>query len=486
MPRKMTRQEFVEKAQAKFDGYYSYDKVEYVNSVTKVTVTCSKHGDFSIRPNDHLSMKGCRKCADERHANRSRLTREEFIDKARQIHGDKYSYDKVEYKACKIKVAIICPVHGVFYQTPGNHLQGYGCNACGYDATAKKNTAEDTRFEQAARMVHGDKYDYSKAKYVHGKRKVEIICKKHGSFFMRPNGHVSSGQGCPSCSTGNTSKAEKEIAESLGNLGISGWTTNRRDVIRPLEIDLYNEGLKLAVEINGEYWHTERRGKDKTYHENKRKMCADKGIMLLQFGWKEWVLKRAIVESMIAVKSGAAQRRIFARKCKIADLSNKDAEDFCNANHLKGWASASIRKGLFADGELVAVATFAKSRFDSKHDLECVRLCAKLNTHVVGAAGKLFGSLPKGMRLLTYADKRHGVGNVYKQIGMECIGETACGYVWVNDYGKDIKSRYECQKHKLAKWLPGFDPAKTEVENMEAAGYSRLWDCGNVIYSKET
>lgn len=485
MVAKLTQEEFVSRATDVHGGRYDYSKSDYKSSQVKVVITCHQHGDFEMRPNDHLSGKGCRKCADARHAERNRLTQEEFISRARKVHGDKYSYDIVEYKGRKTKVIIGCPVHGMFHQTPDNHLAGYGCNACGYDATSKKNTRSQEHFETAARKVHGNKYDYSKADYRHGKSPVEIICPKHGSFWQRPNGHVDSGHGCPQCSSGNTSRAESDIVKMLEDIGVAGWQTNVRDVIAPYELDIYNEDCGVAVELNGEYWHTERSGKDKKYHENKRAMCEEKGILLMQFGWQEWIRKRDIVISMIAAKCGHVDRKEYARKCEVRDVPRDDALAFCEENHLKGWAGASVRKGLYKDGELLAIATFAKPRFDRHHDLECIRLCTKLNTHIVGAAGRLFGSLPRDLTVLSYADKRYGIGKVYQAIGMKRLDDTPCGYVWVSSNGMQIVPRYKSQKHKLGKWLTEFDPNVSEVINMENAGFSRMWDCGHATYSSK-
>jgi hypothetical protein len=120
-------------------------------------------------------------------------TTEEFIRRAKKVHGDKYDYSKVEYKGTHTKVCIICPIHGEFFQTPNNHLHGQGCLACG---GRKQLTKEE--FIQKAREVHGDKYDYSKVEYVNKNTKVKIICPIHGEFEQEPNSHLE-GKGCPNC-----------------------------------------------------------------------------------------------------------------------------------------------------------------------------------------------------------------------------------------------------------------------------------------------
>ena len=117
---------------------------------------------------------------------------EEFIEKAKKIHGNKYDYSKVKYKNNHTKIIIICSIHGEFLQTPNNHLQGYGCRKCG----VKNLTTEE--FIERAKKVHGNKYDYSKVKYIHSLTDVIIICYIHGEFLQTPNNHFG-GAGCQKC-----------------------------------------------------------------------------------------------------------------------------------------------------------------------------------------------------------------------------------------------------------------------------------------------
>lgn len=122
------------------------------------------------------------------------MTTEEFITRAKAIHGDKYDYSISEYTGQKEKVKIICSIHGIFEQQVGNHLQGKGCARC--SGTVKLTTEE---FIRNARLVHGEKYDYSETGYVNSGTKVRIICKEHGVFCVKPYHHTA-GVGCPPCS----------------------------------------------------------------------------------------------------------------------------------------------------------------------------------------------------------------------------------------------------------------------------------------------
>jgi len=121
------------------------------------------------------------------------LTTCQFISKAKNKHGTRYSYDKTEYiKSCE-KVIITCSKHGDFLQTPNKHTYGRGCPLCG--GSRKLVTSE---WIVSAKKKHGNTYDYSKTKYVNAKTPVLITCNVHGDFLQVPDKHKM-GQGCPMC-----------------------------------------------------------------------------------------------------------------------------------------------------------------------------------------------------------------------------------------------------------------------------------------------
>jgi len=142
--------------------------------------------------------------------NTAKKTSEIFINQAKQIHGDKYDYSKVEYVNQKTKVCIICPKHGEFWQTPKSHLMGHGCRLCGNDKCSTVNKGikkpyfkrikyNNDTFKIEAKKIHGDKYDYSKVEYVNNRTPICIICPKHGEFWQRPYDHIDGKSGCPKC-----------------------------------------------------------------------------------------------------------------------------------------------------------------------------------------------------------------------------------------------------------------------------------------------
>lgn len=125
-----------------------------------------------------------------------------FIEKAKQVHGEKYDYSKVIYTNNRNKIQIICPTHGEFNQRPCNHLLGRGCHKCKNEVIAKSKTKTKIDFLTEVKKIHGDKYDYSKTEYVNTKNKVTIICLKHGEFKQLPDNHLK-GKGCPMCNGKN-------------------------------------------------------------------------------------------------------------------------------------------------------------------------------------------------------------------------------------------------------------------------------------------
>jgi len=186
--KKLTKEEFIEKAKKVHGDKYEYSEVKYINNSTKVCIICPKHDKFEQTPSNHLKGKGCPKCVGRN------KTTEEWIEKTKQVHEDRYDYSKVRYIGTHKKVCIICPIHGEFLQTPKNHSKGIGCPKCG---GSEKLTKEE--FIEKAKQVHGDRYDYSKVVYENARRKVIVICPEHGEFLQTPTSHLDN-KGCPKCS----------------------------------------------------------------------------------------------------------------------------------------------------------------------------------------------------------------------------------------------------------------------------------------------
>ena len=244
-----TTQEFIEKAIKVHGNKYDYSKVKYINNYTKVMIVCPKHGNFWISPNHHLRYKGCKICGYIKISNLRSKTLYQFIEKAIEIHGNKYDYSKVKYNNSQEKVTVICYEHGEFDQIPNNHLRGKGCPKCKFNkiSNLKRNTLE--KFIKRSRNIHGDKYNYSKVNYVNKQTKVTIICPIHGEFNQRPHNHVKGKQGCPKCSS---SKGELALEEIFKKHNIKYEPQyNIPEIVAKYEIDFYLPEYRLLVEFHG-------------------------------------------------------------------------------------------------------------------------------------------------------------------------------------------------------------------------------------------
>lgn len=128
---KLSTTEFIKQSNKSHSKKYDYSLVEYKNNTTKVKIICPEHGEFIQRPQDHLNGLGCYKCGINKRANSRTSNTEEFIKKAKLIHGTKYDYSKVNYKKSNTNVTIICSEHGEFQQKPNDHLSNKnGCPIC--------------------------------------------------------------------------------------------------------------------------------------------------------------------------------------------------------------------------------------------------------------------------------------------------------------------------------------------------------------------
>jgi len=171
-----------------------------------------------------------------------------FIEKAKLIHSNFYEYNDVVYINCDIKVDIMCPLHGLFSQTPFEHLKGHKCAKC---AGVKKLTEEV--FINKANLKHSNKFDYSKVKYTNNKTKVIIVCKKHGEFLQTPNRHLD-GDGCSKCS----SIISKPETKWLDYLSVDyEYRQPKGFKIKGIKFkpDAYDPNTNTIYEFYGDFWH---------------------------------------------------------------------------------------------------------------------------------------------------------------------------------------------------------------------------------------
>lgn len=196
---------------------------------------CKKHFECSVDNVKSKNTTKCRTCADtENGLRKAQLAAQSFVVKSKEVHGDTYDYSKVIYTTAIIKVKILCKIHGIFEQTPSDHIRGAGCPRCN-GIIASKEEASST-FIAVSVALHGDKYDYTEVEYKTASTKVHIICKEHGVFMQTPASHKR-GDGCPKCAVHGFNKEKNAIMyyikvkhndDTLYKIGITNKTIIER------------------------------------------------------------------------------------------------------------------------------------------------------------------------------------------------------------------------------------------------------------------
>lgn len=481
--RETAAKEFIEKARKIHGDKYDYSKVKYINNSSKVCIICPEHGEFWQTPAHHLSGEGCPKCGYDLLSENQVSNKNEFIEKARKIHGDKYDYSKFIYVNSKTKGIIICPKHGEFEMTPNSHLRKAGCPKCATESIKEKISLTKDEFIERARQVHNNKYDYSKVNYINNKTPVCIICPDHGEFWQKPNFHLI-GHGCPKCSH-HISQWESEIYHFLTDNGIRCEESNR-SILKNQEIDIYLPDYGIGIECDGLHWHSEK-FHDKNYHLHKTVLAHMNGIRLIHIFEDEWVYRQDILKSMLMNMLGKTNHKIYARKCQIMEVNGSERKAFLNGNHVQGDCISSVNLGLYYKGDLVSLMTFGKPRINVGSGVqedgswELIRFCSKLNTDVIGAASKLFKYFLKTynpVKVTTYSDKRWSLGRMYEILGFSHDHDSSPNYFYI--VGNHRENRFRYRKSVLVK--EGYDSNKTEHEIMMEREIYRIYDCGTKVW----
>ena len=592
--RKLSNYDFIEKAIQVHGDKYDYSKVEYINAQTKVCIICPEHGEFYQKPYNHLNGNGCPFCA------KHKWNTDSFINEAKRIHGDKYDYSKTKFKNTREKVCIIChdlDRHGneigEFWQYPLTHLNGCGCERerkgiketcweertcpiCGktfkerkkykkiccseecrkqyikihkneinekrskkLKETFSKKTKEDYEIayekqkktclnkygvENFSKTKEGRKISSESMKKMRKEQSekikndilipkykkiceeddLELIefrnrfdctvkCKKCGNVFTTKTlGYLTDENVTRRCKICNpylvvpskNNIIENEFSDFLNECGVIFYRNYRG--IKPIEIDFYLPEYKIGFEIDGIYWHSEVY-KDNNYHKDKTKKCEINGIELIHVFEDEWNYKKEICKSRIKNILGLTKNNIFARKCKIKEITKNDVKSFLNENHLQGYSIFKYGYGLYYEDELVSLMTFGKLRKNlgqkSKEGCyEMIRFCNKIGTNVIGGASRLLSHFIKKhnpKEIVSYSDNRWSNGKMYEKIGFKLDHESSPNYYYV--IGDKRVNRFSFRKNVLVEKY-GCTKEETEHDFCIKQKWYRIYDCGNKVW----
>ncbi len=330
--------------------------------------------------------------------------------------------------------------------------------------------------------------EYVSASY---KYRYKVRCRTCGDVFedhFDGNGHPR----CLKCipNIAGFSYAEKEIGEYIKSL-ISVEIFNRdRSILKNRELDIYIPSENLAIEYDGLFWHSELAGgKNEEYHLDKLNRCNLQNIRLITIFEDEWVNKTDIVKNRLKTILKKNDNKIYARKCKIEEISGKHTNMFIDKYHIQGRCPSKVNIGLFHENELVSVMTFGTPRIimgNKRVDdnfYELLRFAS--DGCVVGGASRMFQYFIKKYnpkKITSYADRRWSDGKLYEKLNFSSKEIVNPSFTYFKPGYAIRYHKFGFRKSVLDKKLDIFDLNLTEWENMQLNGYDRIWDCGNFKY----
>lgn len=303
----MTKRKTVAEVKSDFrkrwGNLYDYSQItEYTGNKQPLPIVCRKHGSFPMSANSHLRGHGCPKCADERTGDRCRMTYYEFIERAVQVHGYYYDYSlitKDNFVDSKTEVRIICPIHGIFEQTPHDHLSGRGCYKCGKQSMAKKQALTRDEVVRRCNEIFDNKYDYSLFTEYHSKKDIiQVVCPEHGAWPVSVSNHLYRHSGCPHC---KRSLGEEKVARFLEEHNIvfeEQYRINNESLFcinSVILVDFYLPQLNTFIEYNGVQHYKENPLFDTRTLEQQqerddavRYYCKEHGFKLIEIPYTEY------------------------------------------------------------------------------------------------------------------------------------------------------------------------------------------------------
>lgn len=482
----LSQNQFLEKCKLIHDNKYDYSETFFKSTRENIIVICPLHGIFEQRASAHLSGQGCKKCKNTAIKKRFLHTKDQFLESINDWQKNNLDFSEFQYITDKTKGKVKCKIHDkYFYITPSNVKKSKrGCPLCARSLHKELVKNSKSEFVKLSLEKHGDIFDYSEIPdNFHSHDYIKIKCKECNSIFERiAYSHCNIGHSCPKCSASKTHKILEKFLEEQKIF----YIRNDRKILNGKEIDIFIPDKKIGIECNGNYWHSEEMLKEYDYHLKKTESCKAQDIQLLHFFEDELIYKMNIVQSIISQKLKISNIKIYARKCYIKEVSVDIKNKFLNDNHIQGEDQSKIKLGLFYNDELVSLMTFGVPRYNKSVEWELIRFCSKQNYNIVGGASKLLNHFTKiyyPKSIISYADKRISVGNLYEMLGFHYSHDSEPRYYYFPKKNPlDRKHRSNFTKEKIKRKYPNVDLSKTEKEIMTELGYGRIWDCGTKAY----
>ena len=296
LKRRSNTEKFISSFKELYGDKLDLSKFVYTKSNQRSTVICPIHGEFQSTPNSLLMGRGCPTCGNINKKVKQTISEQVFDERMKKIYGDSLTYNFSNYSNFGEKMEFVCSKHGSFEALPLNVLRGHGCPICGREKCSKSRTMKFEEVLRRFKEVHGDTYIYDESTYKTSRKKMRIICPKHGEFWQIPMNHWR-GQGCPVC---KESKLEMELDKALTDNGIEFI---RQKPLGRQYIDFYIPKYKINIECQGEQ-HFKKKFDDKYDFKKslerdikKNKILRENGEKLIYFT-KENLLPNNIEDPM--------------------------------------------------------------------------------------------------------------------------------------------------------------------------------------------
>ena len=418
--RRSTTDEFADKAKLIHNNIYSYNKTKYFNNTTDITITCPKHGDFVTKPSYHLQGYGCPHCSK---TNQQHQYFQSFLQRAPIIHNNKYDYSKSTYNGRFSKTIIICPEHGEFEQTIGDHLQGCGCGRCASDKANYSSSYEHELID----FISQHSPTKIIPRHTMGRKEIDIFlpefnlglevngCYWHSHIFKTPDFH-------------------KQKSDFYMGHGIKIFHIWEHQLMNPIKYTIIKSMLLNKLNLTPNKIFARKCIIQPVSSKDYKEFCTHNHIQ----GHSPTQIKLGLYHNGILVACmGFSKLRV--------NLGNKSTE--------------------------------------GKYEL--VRYCTLINTNVVGGASRLLKHFEKTINpqyLVSYSDNDYSSGNLYKSLNFQDGSFTNISYMYYENRSSSLKNRYVYRKSELIKM--GYDPKLTEFEITHMMGLYRLHNSGTYRWIK--
>lgn len=448
---------------------------EYINKDVKYNWKCENGHTWSSRWGSVKRGKWCPKCKGL-----ARVTKEEIISFLKSIKN--ITVLNIHFKGAKSNIEFECQQKH-FSKTKFYLLKKYPY--CKYCKKKYRNVSEIKDF------VETKKIKLLSDEFINTKEKLQFECLK-GHKFQRSIKQFEKNSKCSTCESSTkssdylyqTSRGEKDLLSFVKQYYTSADKIKVNGIFGKIELnnaefDIYIPELKLAIEYNGLFYHSdaldENHRRVNTSQYRKYKFCTSNGIRLINIFEDEWKLRQKQTENFLLSVLNIHDVRIGASKCKIKELSKKEAIDFINENHIQEVHNLKIAFGLFYKNNLIGVVAGANHHRINNHKyLVLSRMCFKYKTQIIGGASRLLNALIQYSKehgytgIISWSDNRLSTGDVYKKIGFTLEKELPPDYYYIRSGNIE-----KINKSKL-RVLAGINERTYNREQ----GYYQLWDCG--------